>query len=126
MSTSITIDTVRVRIYSGQPMTMDRAMMYACGNGGIMGESVHTYPAEYLATHIVPEGGLYPMEPTTARAVADLLERGWIERRENVIEVPACTEQYSMFRGMPAYTMMLAMYTATAKGRAEWGSNTAT
>jgi hypothetical protein len=123
-----TNETFRGRIYHGEAMTMDRAMMYASANGGLSGECIRVWPAAYLATHPICEEGISDdahgrveaMGTTTARAVKGLLSKGWIERKEKTIEVPADNDRFSMFSGMPAHTVILVHYHATDKGRAAW------
>jgi hypothetical protein len=90
------------RIYRVRAMTLDDAMASAITKHGLSGECHRAWPASYLATHIVEDGGHEPLEGAKARAVAALLAMGWVERIEQVIEVPADNERYSMFRGTPA------------------------
>lgn len=113
-------EVCRGRIYEGRGMTIDDAMASAITKHGLTGECHRAWPASYLATHIVENGGHEPLEGAKARAVAGLLAMGWVARTEQVIEVPADNEWYSMFYGMPAHPMTLAKYHATDKGRAEW------
>lgn len=100
-------------------MTTDRAMMYATRPEGLMGDCVREWPAAYLASHIVPAGGVYPMGRDAARCVAILLGMGWAERREVTIDVPEDNGRYSMFGSVPAHRVTFASYHATDKGRAE-------
>lgn len=110
----------RGRIYGGEGIwTLDLAMHYACGPGGLSGEAIYTWPESYLATHIVPKGGRLTLSRDLERIVANLLARGWIERRERTLQVPADTDSWSMFYGTPAHRLTLVTYHATERGRAE-------
>lgn len=100
--------------------TAETAMFYAASNGGLSGECQRIWPASYLASHVVPNDGRTEMPADKARAVAALLAKGWVERIERTIEVPADTDRYSMFCGTPAHTLVTVAYHATAKGREEW------
>jgi hypothetical protein len=100
--------------------TIDRVMFFATGPGGLAGECRRIWPQSYLDTHIVENDGWTYLNGAKGDIVAALVARGWLERTERHIEVPADTDRYSMFYGNPAHTLVSVAYMATDKGRAEW------
>lgn len=101
---------------ASKEMTLERAMFFAVSPGGLSGESQRIMPASY----IVENDGLDPMSPRLASLVDQLLALGWVERVEKTIAVSADNDWFSMFRGMPAHTLISVTYVATEKGRMEW------
>lgn len=104
-------------------MTLDLAMHYATGPGGISGESRRfNYPASYYERHLVENDGWLRPDRKTRACLRLLLRKGWIELRERLLQIPAEPLYVGASTNHPAHSFYYTTYHATEKGRREWSA----